>query len=249
MAVQELELESLISQDKLTETLQKPKISSSLTNKSLCYIVDTDAAYYESESKIVIAVFGDNKSECETQLLTIPPSTNMVSSKPRELFTKLDSDTELLKNTDFRHTLIQVVFQQDSFDAIELLLHQNIFSWEGFLRISVRFPLVLKFALETKLPNHEFPLKEFADGNTLLHDCVEYDCAESMRLIFDTLHNEAFQSKKVVTKEMIQAFMDKRNDLNLNALYLSVAKPSHGCLTQLLKAGAGIGMLLNIHGL
>ena len=244
---QQVELEILIEKEKQTVIVDTSTFPTGLANKYLCYTADNTGDCYEKEYKFVIAVFSDGceEKECSILSLVLPPEKSQILFVPRTLVIEINSETELLKVDALNQKLVQSVFSQESFEAIELLLHQNIFSLKRILELSIHYPHVLEFVLSNQLIDFaKILFDSFENGNTLLHLCVYANKGVSIKLILDTLQETTFQSLQEVTKERIQQFVETANNSENTALQLSVLKHSHECLAHLLGAGADFGMYI-----
>ncbi|KAI6651991.1 Ankyrin repeat protein [Oopsacas minuta] len=241
MAEGEVELENLIQKD-----YYNTSFSYELTNKYLCYISVNKDVFFEKQHQLVIAVIPEDSqnTKCSTLSLVLPTQDSQVILIPKDLVIKLHAGSEILENSNFLKEFIQIIFSQESFEAVELLLHQEIFSWSKFLTISIQFTRVLQFVLSEKLLEYGgFPFDSLENGNTLLHLCVYGNYCGSIKVILDLLGWKAFQSIKDVTKQDIQNFVDKTNSSDNTALQLCVLKHSHYCLLHLLEVGADIGIV------
>ena len=240
MAAQEMEL---IQREELDHDTPFP---SGLNKKYLCYILDKPEGYFDKQNQLVLAIFPDNEkyTECKVISLVLPNQETRVFDIPCKLIIKLHSSIELLQKDTFREELIRIVFSQESFEAVELLLRQNIFSWSEFLQISIRYPKVLEYALTEKfIETNGIPLSGLENGNTLLHVCVYANNSESMKLVLGLFEDKSFQSQREITKETIQDFVNKKNLSENTALQLCTLQSSHECILQLLEAGADVGRL------
>ena len=246
MAIREVELENLIEKDKHVITVDSA-FPSGLVNKYLCYIADNNEGCYEKDYQFVIAVYGDGseEKECRTLSIVLPPEKGEILFVSGKLVIEINSEIELLKVETFNQKLIKSVFSQESFEAVELLLHKNIFSLKRVIEISISYPQVFDFILSERLIEFGKILFEgFENGNTLLHLCVYANNSASLKIILDTLQDNTFQSLQEVTKERIQQFVEILNDSDNTALQLSVLKQNHECLVHLLRTGADVGKLL-----
>ena len=238
MAEQEVEL---IQREKLDHDTPFP---SGLTNKYLCYIPDNPEGYFDKQNQLVVAIFPDNEKSTESKVtsLVLPNQKSQVFNIPCDLIIKLHSSIELLQKATFQEEFIQIVFSQESLEAVELLLQQNIFSWSRFLRISIRYPRVLQYALSEKfIETNGIHLHGLENGSTLLHVCVYENNSQSMKLVLELFEHKSFQSQREVTKETIQDFLNEKNLSENTALQLCVLKNSRECMLQLLTAGADVG--------
>ena len=240
MAAQEVEL---IQREELYHNSLLP---SGLTNKYLCYIADSTEGYFDKQNQLVLAIFPDNEknTECQVTSLVLPNNKSQVFDIPCKLIIKLHSSIELLQEASFQEELIQIVFSQESFEVVELLLQQKIFSWSKFLLISIRYPHVLRYVLsETFIETNEILFHGLENGNTLLHMCVYANNSESMKLILGLFEHKSFQSQREITKETVHDFLNEKNLSENTALQLCTLKNSHECMLQLLTAGADVGKL------
>ena len=245
MALGEIELENLIIEDSSALLLVGgPDFPSGLADKYLCYVRGILGSGNEKDYRFVVAVLSDGseEKECSTFSLDPPPERGQILSMPRKDIIKINTGIDLLKEETFSQKLIHVVFSQNSLEAVELLLQQDLLSPRRILQLSVGYPHVLDFILSERIIQFGKVLFDiFTDGNTLLHLCVSANNSASLKLILDTLEETTFQSLQKVTKERVQQFVELTNESESTALQVAVLKQSHECLVILLRTGADVG--------